>query len=544
MRFFTRCLFILLFLAILLGFIITVTLGHDGWIEMIIARFYLQKNASKIYELLTVSRFHQLQCLVFIVLLSLALILFYFNRIYAIIAFYVRDFASVIKASCRLCLRSEAKYILILPLLASVWFAVQLPISYDEAFTYLNFTSRGPLVSIFYYPGPNNHILHSLITTITTFIPFLSTCFCLRISSIIINLLTWCIAYSFLATHFTKRTALVVVTIASLLFMSIYYSCMSRGYALVSLFFVTALYAAFNIVKNGSDKRNWIAFAVSSILGFYAMPSFLYAFLSLNAFIFLSRPQIVKKQFAVNVVIFLITACLYLPVIIANGIDALVNNQFVAPLPRMEVLQKLPAFFNTAITEITGIPWTYVLTLLIVAILGSIFKKDKIIVLFCVIFMVSPFVWLLLHGVIPFSRTFVYYNFIIVFILVVPLRNWLDKRRSAYLFAALLLIQGVLLWNFNSQIYRWEDYSIVTHGICKQIEGNKKYGCDDGLFDTYLRFELKMDGFNKPEIKYFGQIEMNADTVYNLDYIVIQKNLDRTIHKQPIIETPYYRIYN
>ncbi len=41
------------------------------------------------------------------------------------------------------------------------WGVVQ-PISYDEAWTYLNFTKNGWLTSLSWYPAPNNHLFYSL----------------------------------------------------------------------------------------------------------------------------------------------------------------------------------------------------------------------------------------------------------------------------------------------------------------------------------------------------------------------------------------------
>lgn len=195
MRFFTRVLFILLCIGLLVVSVMMQWLGHSGMMDLLIFRLQSVKNASRIYEFVTLARYQLLQVLLVAVLLSCAVVLFYFNRIYSVIAFCISDFLKVIKTCVFLCLRSEAKYILILPFLAAVWYAIQLPISYDEALTYLHFTSRGPVASLAYYPEPNNHILHSLITNITTLLPFLDICFCLRISSIFFNLLTWCIAY-------------------------------------------------------------------------------------------------------------------------------------------------------------------------------------------------------------------------------------------------------------------------------------------------------------------------------------------------------------
>ena len=50
-----------------------------------------------------------------------------------------------------------------------VW---ELPIYYDEGWTYIHFTQKGFLTSWTYYPYPNNHVLHSIFTTISAHLPF------------------------------------------------------------------------------------------------------------------------------------------------------------------------------------------------------------------------------------------------------------------------------------------------------------------------------------------------------------------------------------
>jgi len=48
-----------------------------------------------------------------------------------------------------------------------VTFALTLPLSYDESFTFNEFTSKDILTSISNYPVPNNHVFHSILTNIT-----------------------------------------------------------------------------------------------------------------------------------------------------------------------------------------------------------------------------------------------------------------------------------------------------------------------------------------------------------------------------------------
>ena len=51
--------------------------------------------------------------------------------------------------------------VLIIPIFASVFYALKMPVSYDEAWTFLNFTNKGFFTSITSYDDPNNHVLFS-----------------------------------------------------------------------------------------------------------------------------------------------------------------------------------------------------------------------------------------------------------------------------------------------------------------------------------------------------------------------------------------------
>ena len=543
MKFIAKCIFILLLCSLVILFILSLKAGYQHSLDFFISLKGQQRNAEKLYALLPISKFHFIQKLMIGIFLAMAGALFYFNELYTKIAFYVKDFWKVIRNELAFCIQSEGKYVLLLPFLLSCFFAFWIPVSYDEAWTYLNFTSKGIFSSITYYPAPNNHILHSVITNITSFIPFVDTLLCMRISTILFNTLCWCIAYCFTTKYFNKTTALVVIGVSSMLFMSILYSYMSRGYALVSLFFITALYSAFNIIMKEEKERNWIAFGISAILGFYSMPSFLYPLLTLNALIFLADNKHLKKIITVNFYILITTGILYLPVMIISGTDALINNRYVTSIPREQVLKKLPAFFSDTLTEITGIPWIIILLLLAVAFITILVKKDKRQLLLFGIFLLSPFALLIAHSVIPFGRTFIYYHFLLCLLILIPWKEKIRKVKESYLITIILLIQGALVYNFYTKIKAYDNYSFTTQQVVRQIKGNKGYVCNDGLFDAFLLFELDSGKFKKSWMNYYNNVEMSADTIYNMDYIIINTTVDKTSHKLPKIQTKYYNVY-
>ncbi len=422
-----------------------------------------------------------------------------------------------------------------------------MPVSVDEAATFLLFTNTNIIESATTYPAPNNHILHSIITNFTKHLPYLSDLFKLRISSIAINLVTLLVLYKFIVKHFNKKMALIVVAITSMLFMTIYYSYMSRGYAFVNLFFLINLFCVFNLIKGENAVKNWSVFCVSSVLGFYTMPSFLYPFVTLNFFFFLFQHKSILKQVVANGIVAFVVVILYSPIVYNEGLAALTNNPFVRPIGFLTTLRSLPKFSLLTLQEITGIRWFVVLgVLLIVAyklrnVAGTITKR------FALVFLFAPIVLLSIHCVIPFYRVFSYYSFVIVILICLAFENQINKLNYKLLLTVLLLMQGILLLNFERQIYAYENKDAAINMTCdtiiKKIIGNKKYLFDESLLYYNLHFELITKGYKDYKIKEVSNVNLDADTVSNFDYIIIKKERNRTKFKKPFYVTEYYSIY-
>ncbi len=434
-----------------------------------------------------------------------------------------------------------------IPLLTSIAYAIILPVSLDEAATFLLFTNTSIIESATTYPAPNNHILHSIITNFTKYLPYLSDLFKLRISSIAINLVTLLVLYKFITKHFNKKMALAVVAITSMLFMTIYYSYMSRGYALVNLFFLINLFCVFNLIKGENTSKNWSVFCISSVLGFYTMPSFLYPFLTLNFFLFLFQHKSILKQVIANGIIALVVVILYFPIVYNEGIGALANNPYVKPIGFLTTVRSLPRFSLLTIQEITGIRWFVMLGLLLIVAYKLRNITDKITKRFALVFAIAPIVLLSIHCVIPFPRVFCYYSFVIVILICLAFNNPINKLNYKVLLPVLLLMQGLLLLNFERQIYAYENkdaaINITCDTIIKKIIGNKKYLFDESLLYYNLKFELITKGYKDYEIKEVSNVNLDADTVSDFDYIIIKKERNRTKFKKPFYVTDYYNVY-
>ncbi|MDR2956448.1 MAG: glycosyltransferase family 39 protein [Prevotella sp.] len=438
--------------------------------------------------------------------------------------------------------------LLVIPVISSIFFAFTIPISLDEALTYIYLTNEPLYWSYSSYYEPNNHVLHSLITHLTKRIPFFNTLFCIRVSAILSTFLTWVILYSFVKKYFSEKVSLFVVAISSMMFMSVYYSYMSRGYSLTTLFFVICLYAAFNIMKNDSKNKDWAFFSIAGVLGMYTIPSFLYPFFTLNFLILIYNYKKIKQQVLFNLLTGIATFSLYIPIMIRHGIGALTANGWVVPIDRKEVLLKLPTFFSQTIQEIVGIPAIISGIIILSAFIYTCWNKDKPKLILWAVFGLSPVCLLLLHSVIPFPRTFAYYTIIIAFLVGISYGSLINKIPKTWLTIGLFIIQIACFINFYRHIGEYESFNTHYHDINKRIiEKDKTYYVVSGFGCYNHRFEMLVNDCDLKNVVYkdiyWTKEDVSADTISGYDYVIIDAVRDKTVRRKPIYSNKEQNLY-
>lgn len=527
-----RILVVISILLLIGGFFITMFYGYKETMLFLINGIGESNRTDQILGLVSETKFLILQ----ILFLVLAALMFVMLLVLNTIVIFIKDSYTFFKQNVKVLIQelrtTEVKWLLVFPLASSIFFAVVMPVSYDEAWTYLQFTSKSPLSSLCYYPAPNNHVLHSLITNITRYIPFLPILFCLRISSIIVSFFTWLLCFSFFKRYYSENISLVIMGIASMLFMPIYYSYMSRGYGLVLFFFVLALYASYNIIFKGDKAKYWFVFGLSNVLGFFTMPSYLYVCIILNVLILWNNKFQLKNQFISNAFTLFLVLILYTPIIIVNGVSALTSNTFVLPISRHELIERLPLFLSTTLSEITGVHFILICILLLVSFFMLVKSKMKFELGVFVIFIVSPFLLLIIHSVIPFPRTFNYYSIVIVFLILIPFGKSIQNIK--YLLVIIVCVQFALFLNFYFNIKKYETFNISYHEINKKIVGNNSYFFSTVLFETNFLFENEIHGYKMSKAEFnFPQVNVDVDTMSGFDYYIIDKQYDFTKTSSP-----------
>jgi hypothetical protein len=436
--------------------------------------------------------------------------------------------------------------ILLIPAAAAVYYAAVVPVSQDEALTYLFFTSRNALVAYTYYPFPNNHILHSVLTTLTKHLPF-PVLFNLRIPSILVQMATWLLALRMLSRLYDRKYAILAVSLASMLFLNIYYSYQSRGYALVNFTCLASCCCAMAIGMGSRNRWRWHFLALFSAMGFATMPSFLYPFITIHVILLWKIRRITAAQILSGVGTVVLTVFFYAPAIIVNGVSALAGNTYVKPAPRSEVLRELPLFLEQLMSELTAMHWIWVAAILSIALAHLLLLGRKSYRADAVIWMCSVPCFILLHSVIPFPRTFIYMGFLssmLIASMVFPLL----ARRPLYGITMMgILLQVLLLVRFQYSIAPYEErdpqINFTAAGIINEIAApGRSYLCSGALLGTNLLFEIQARGIKGSGVV-FEDRPVNADTCTAFDYVIIGHPLDSTSISKPIFQNAYYSVY-
>lgn len=446
---------------------------------------------------------------------------------FSILCKYLTDTWSMIR-------KSNVKYFLLISFLATAYFAYAYPVTLDEPQSYFFFINPPTWEALAFYPYPNNHILSSVLSGITNMIPGLDLLFKIRIPVLLVSLLTWVFAYRFVRKYYSENLALFVVAIGSVVVTNLQHAYIARGYAYVMFFVVIGLYAAFNIIKEANRRRDWIIFAVSSALGAFTMPSYLYPFLSLSIFIFIFNYKSFKTQVLYLALVGVLVIVLYSPLLVVTGLDGLTSNEYVATIDRFVVLKSLPGFMLGTVVHIFYVPFYIVVAAFALVGLFTIYKRDKNTLILWAIFIITPCLFLILHSVIPFFRTFFYYGVLFVFLIAISFKDEIGRVEKKTLFGVLMGVHLLMLGYF---IYISRDLMpdvFMSADLRKEVlKNDKTYYFHSGipyLEGINMKFEIERQNLDSKVI-YGNDGDVARLPAY--DYYLIKEKADFTTKYKP-----------
>jgi len=111
-----------------------------------------------------------------------------------------------------------------------------LPLIYDEAFTYNQFSSQSYLTILSEYTYPNNQIFHSLLVKVSTSIFGISSEWGVRLPSFISGILILLVAFLIGKLKGGNRLGILFMSVFAYLPILVDYTTLARGYSLVLLF--------------------------------------------------------------------------------------------------------------------------------------------------------------------------------------------------------------------------------------------------------------------------------------------------------------------
>lgn len=418
---------------------------------------------------------------------------------------------------------------------SSVYFLNIIPVTIDEALTYLFCTRYSLFASCSYYAIPNNHIFFSILTNFTSILPF-DSLVNLRLPNVFIVVFTNILFFRYSLKFFNRGVAFICLTLFAFSFMNFFYSFQARGYEIVLLVSLIVFYCITVITENkNTSGKFFVYYSLASIIGFYTMPSFLYPFIAATFFgyyFLLSRKQFpsAKKLVLSNLTTVLCVAILYAPVIIISGIKSVIANPYSKPIPRLDVLHGIIPHFKETARWIFGVTSeSTALLLMIIAIVTLLITSFKTqnttkIKLLASILLAAPII-VLLHSVIPYPRTWIFLSVSVFISLGVCINYFFHKSLSMpriYIPVVILCI-FVLLSSFkptyqNLYTYESQEYCIKDIDLNVNLEDINSIGYEDSNSATILKYKILSRYRKKKDIAMFPS---NNPECYNADCILL-----------------------
>jgi len=225
------------------------------------------------------------------------------------------------------------------------------PISHDEGYTFVLFSSTSIFNIITNYHLPNNHVLNSLLIYFSTHL-FGSLPWAVRLPSLSAGLLLIPATYALAKKIYDKYIAILSSILIAILPGAILYSTRARGYSLVALFTILTLLIAIYVREN-KNLFAWSLLVLFSALGFYSVPVMLFPFGIVFVWLFIenlftipgsysSKFNFLKYWFLAGLSTAAFVLILYTPIFIYSGANKVFENQFVSPQPWSGYLASIP----------------------------------------------------------------------------------------------------------------------------------------------------------------------------------------------------------
>jgi hypothetical protein len=297
---------------------------------------------------------------------------------------------------------------------------VSQPMRYDEAFSFLAFADRD-WQSVFYYPLPNNHVLHTVLVRATTIL-FGTDPAAVRLPAFLAGLAAIPMIFVICRQLLPGSRAGILAASASAVFpYLVLYGTMSRGYALMVLLFLASISVGLRLTS-APGPWHCAALGCISALGLFTIPSMLFAVLGVYLWVTLLllqrfrsiRPAVRGFLLPCAAITVLLTGVLYFPVAWINGgISPIVANRFVIGLPYAQFIARLgPHLVETFRDFSRDVPLAVQAGVALLALVGlhAAFRNRRFpaLLLFPCLLAASTLLLFSKHSI-PFARTWIFF---------------------------------------------------------------------------------------------------------------------------------------
>lgn len=219
--------------------------------------------------------------------------------------------------------------VIILIAIAVRLYFINQPIRYDEAHSFMYYSSRPIYLALSNYSSVNNHLFHTLLVHITYSV-LGNEEWVLRLPAFFAGLLLVPATYLAARMLYSKNAAIFAAALVGSSSVLVEFSTNARGYSLICLFFMVLLsLGAF--LKERGGLAGWCLFTLVSALGFYTIPIMIYPFGITCVWLLLSalvgdteaapRPFI-RNLVLSSIVAAVLTLILYSPVFVGSGFQS------------------------------------------------------------------------------------------------------------------------------------------------------------------------------------------------------------------------------
>jgi 4-amino-4-deoxy-L-arabinose transferase-like glycosyltransferase len=224
----------------------------------------------------------------------------------------------------------------------------------DEAATWLYYSSKSVLYGLVSYTLPNNHVFHTVLVSISTFI-FGNHPWAIRLPAFLAGVAMIPLAYAAAKRFYGEGAALLTAGFVASSSVLVEFSTNGRGYTLVAAIFLALIVLA---PAHDAEPRAWRRFALLSAIGFLTIPTMLFPFGVVVGWLALSivrahdtdRAALAKRLGRTVLLTLGLVILAYLPALLWTGPHAFIANRFITSQPW--------GLFVRAIGPAVGSTWT------------------------------------------------------------------------------------------------------------------------------------------------------------------------------------------